>query len=237
MNVDVGGTDDLERTREPLFNAPAVVLATIAILWAVHVVRLLLVPDVDWALIVSYGVLPARVTGALNEIPPLALPGYAGRLLPLLSYAFLHGGWLHLALNSAWLLAFGTPIARRIGSARFLALAAVSAILAALGYVAIHPDSVVPVIGASGAISGMMGAAFRLLFTPWQGVTGARLAPLTEPRLLTASAVWIIANLAMAFTGVSVGAPAETVAWEAHIAGFVVGLLLLPLFDRRRMPN
>lgn len=82
------------------------------------------------------------------------------------TYAFLHGSWMHILSNAIWMLAFGAPVARRFGTARFLVLGGVSAVCAALVHLAFHWGEPVPMIGASGAVSGFMGAAIRFAFTP-----------------------------------------------------------------------
>jgi membrane associated rhomboid family serine protease len=94
----------------------------------------------------------------------------------------------------------------------------------------------VPVVGASGAVSGLMGAAFRFIFidprtTPvWPP---ARLSLTSRPVLL-ASAVWIVLNIVLGVTGFTPDGFGRAIAWEAHIGGFLTGLLLFPLFDRQR---
>ena len=80
------------------------------------------------------------------------------------TYALLHADWMHLLFNSVWLLAFGTPLARRFGAARFLAFCAVTAAAGALAHLMTHFGQMVPMVGASGAISGTMSGAMRFAF-------------------------------------------------------------------------
>jgi membrane associated rhomboid family serine protease len=157
-------------------------------------------------------------------------------ILPLVSYAFLHGDFVHLIFNSLWFLVFATAVARRVGTGRFLVLSLITTLGAAFVHLIFHWGSPVPVVGASGAVSGLMGAAFRFIFidprtTPvWPP---ARLRLTSRPVLL-ASAVWIVLNIVLGVTGFTPEGFGRAIAWEAHIGGFLTGLLLFPLFDRQR---
>jgi membrane associated rhomboid family serine protease len=161
---------------------------------------------------------------------------------PLLISLFLHGGWAHVGINSAFILAFGTPVARRFGSdgvgaAAFYGFYLVSGVLSNLGYAAVHPHGAAVVVGASGAASGLMAAASRLM------TRGASLAPLLSAPVLGMAAAWIVANLILALVTRAGGAAlvpgtgGAPVAWEAHLAGYAAGLILfapaLRLIGRR----
>ena len=155
-----------------------------------------------------------------------------------------------MLLNSIWLIAFGPPIARRFGSARFLLFMAVTAVFSALAHWASAPMDFSPLIGASGADSGLMGAAAQFMFQP-----GAPLGPLATDRpeietIPPASLRGVFADRrALIFLGIWLGtnfifgAGAQTfgfsdmpVAWVAHLGGFFAGLVLFPLFDRPFRP-
>ena len=154
----------------------------------------------------------------------------------------MHGDLTHLVINSAWLLAFGTPVARRTDPVRFLVFFALCGVAGALLYLAVNGPMPILVVGASGAISGLMGAAFRFLF---RGIaSGARwrsrfpLLPLTplratlrDRRVLTAVAGWTLFNVVLA-SGAAGLTEAAGIAWGAHLGGFFAGLLLYGLFDR-----
>lgn len=144
----------------------------------------------------SYLLAPQRVLAALG---PNALDDGAGAQIvsmldagPLvyatpLTYAFLHGGWTHLAVNALTLTAFGPPVARRLGGPIFLLFYAAGAVAGAMTHYALHPLDAAPVVGASAAISGTMGAIVRFAFSPRArgghgglNGNGGKTPPLTE---------------------------------------------------------
>ena len=150
----------------------------------------------------------------------------------------MHASWLHLGLNMVWLVAFGSPLANRIGALRFVLFWAVCVI----GSLALHfvakPDDLVPVVGASGAISGMMGAAARFGFridrsSGEAGFAGPRMTlmqTLMHKQAVIFLGVWLLINLA-AGAGLDLSGSDGSIAWEAHIGGMLTGLLLIGLFD------
>ena len=167
------------------------------------------------------------------------------RLWTLLSYGLLHGSWLHLASNGLWLAAFGSPVARRLGPGRFLNLLALSTIGGALLHWWSRDLDVLPLVGASAGISGATAAAIRFVFAP-----GLRFGELgddavvkaipAEPlgqlwrnsRALLFTGIWFATNILFGAGLVPIFGEETSIAWEAHIGGFVVGLLLFPLLDR-----
>lgn len=228
------------QAREPMFNAPAVVVALVAVFVAIHLGRELLSQQDDnwWVLATAF--IPARYGGLAEELPgfPWSLP------LSFVTHALLHGDFLHLAVNSAWLLAVGTPIARRMPPLMFLAFSAVCGIGGAVMFLALHPGLAAPMVGASGAISGLMAAVFRLMFAADDayGRQILREQPADAPRLtlrsmftrrspLTAIIVWVVVNF-VAAVGLGSLSGAGSIAWEAHLGGFFTGLLAFQLFDR-----
>lgn len=156
----------------------------------------------------------------------------------LLTSMLLHGSWLHVIMNAVAALAFGTPVARLfsrgVGPAAFLALYIASGVVAALGYGLLHLDSDVPLVGASGAVFGMIGASTRLI-----GPVGF-IIPWNHPIVLRQAAGWMIANLVIGLISLAPGMTGAAIAWEAHAFGFVLGLFavgplarLLVWFRRR----
>jgi membrane associated rhomboid family serine protease len=256
----------LRSTREPIFNVPAIVLAAILILLGIHAARMMLsdLSDlelvVDWAVVparwaVAYaGVPPERILSALAAEPPgetsslaLAVARYVlseGGAKPWtgFTYAFLHGSWTHVVVNSIWLAAFGTPVARRCGAGRFCVLAAATALGGAIAHAVMHPLQALPMIGASAAVSGMMAAAAWFMFSPPVWVDGRLAEPHERPleslwelvgnrRVIAFLLVWFVANYLSAVLAQPLGITDASIAWEAHVGGFVVGLLLFPLVD------
>ena len=251
--------------REPVFNLPAVVLASIVLLLAIHALGAALGPRGSFDIVLDFGFIPALWTmkldpDAVREIARRALEGDAldaGRELGAaryiltqgsggfwtpLTYAGLHGSWLHVGLNSLWLAAFGTPVARRIGPERFLWLCALTALAGAAAHWMTQPYDVTPMIGASAIVSGMMAAAARFAFSqPGRRGLPPHLAPrlglsemLRNRTAMIFIGVWFAINLLFGAAAVPLGLATDAgIAWQAHIGGFVVGLFAFPLFDPR----
>lgn len=144
----------------------------------------------------------------------------------LVSYSFLHDGWEHLIFNLAWLVIFGSTIARHLGNVRFFLFFVFCTLSAGGVYVIFHIGSNFPAIGASGATFGMFGALMRFLFPLRGGVLSARPQSLEKTlqnrQILTIIAVIIGIDLLFATVSGVLGSGA--IAWEAHIGGFIAGL-------------
>jgi membrane associated rhomboid family serine protease len=261
------------RRREAILNAPAVVVVLIIVLLAIHA-ALSSAPDtIQDRVIRDFAFIPGRLTIAIwperlvdlldraNSDPTALEQARAIRELhvlsegakpwTLLTYAFLHGSWTHVLLNTIWLVAFGPPIARRFGSARFLLFMAVTAIASALAQWASATMEFSPLIGASGADSGLMGAATRFMFQPGAPLSafGSIDRPETESipavslrgvflerRALIFLGVWLATNFVFGAGAQTLGLSDMPVAWVAHLGGFCAGLVLFPLFDRPFRP-
>lgn len=227
--------EDREPPRgEPVFNLPAIVLALIAVNAGLHLIRLyVLTPGQDIALLLRAAFIPLRYSGAF-EIDLYALTS------PV-TYAFLHGGLAHLLINMIWLAAFGSPLANRFGVWRFLLFWIFTALAAVGLHYMVHPLDQAPVVGASGAVSGMMGAAARYGFRTdrWAGKPvfgGQRLsigAALSSRNVVVFLAVWMVVNL-IAGLGLLTPGMDSRIAWEAHIGGFLAGFLCVAIFDPAR---
>ncbi len=234
-NFDPATRRDRPQGGEPIFNIPGVVLALIAVCVGVYLCQFYVMNDGQAeAFALDFALIPARFSLAGGFSDPAAL-------FTLLSYSFLHGGFAHVALNMIWLAAFGSPLAGRIGTGRTLGFWALTAVAAGLTHFAVHPESVSPLVGASGAISGMMGAAARYGFrrigegrrSEFAGPVLPIGVTLSSRTVLTFVGFWFIINLATGLYSTG-GADLSGIAWEAHIGGFVVGFLAIPLFDRPR---
>jgi membrane associated rhomboid family serine protease len=161
------------------------------------------------------------------------------------THALLHAGWDHLLINVAWLVIFATPLTRRYGTGPMLALFAVSSIAGAAFFAATTLYDGVYLIGASGGVAGLTGAAIRFIFQPVlmtrdeEGnsvVLGRRLASIREvfvdPRSRWFTLIWLLLNAAVPLVPLLTGSQIN-VAWQAHLGGFAAGFLLVPIFERR----
>jgi membrane associated rhomboid family serine protease len=143
----------------------------------------------------------------------------------------LHGSWTHAALNAVTALCFAPPVARMLpgwrGAGVFVLFYIACGIIASLGYGLLHLGSSDPMVGASGAVSGLLGAAIRLMGRPsWAGPK-----PLKDRRTLTMIGVLFAINAVVGLIGYAPGAEGARIAWEAHAVGMIAGYLAIgPLF-------
>lgn len=202
------------RVPEPLVNAP----------WPVVVLTV--------GIIIAYLVQSRFPLGTVSSLfgfsPAELMQGHPERLLTSL---FVHGNWSHALMNAAFILAFGAPVARFFGphvggAIDFFLFYLFCGVLACIGFAAVHWGQEASLIGASGAASGLMGAAARLI-----GGNG-RVGPLFSRAVTGMGLGWLIINIIMAFAGglVVPGAGSGVVGWEAHLVGFVAGVLLIGPF-------
>jgi membrane associated rhomboid family serine protease len=236
---------DLSVKREPLFNIPPVVMAVLAVLALIHAVRTLLLSDEqDVEFLVAFAFIPARYDTSV--VLGGAVPGgTAAEIWSFVTYSLIHADWTHFGVNAIWLLPFGSAVARRFGALRFLAFFAVTAAAGAGMHLLTHAGEQFPMIGASAAISGTMAAAMRFAFQRggplsfWRdGETAAYRVPaipltgvLRDPRVLAFLAVWFGINLLFGLGSLPITGSDQAVAWQAHIGGFLAGLLLFSWFD------
>jgi membrane associated rhomboid family serine protease len=234
------------RSAQPAINVPAVVLAVIAVLGAVHLGLWFLGPD--WQIWSHYALafIPARLGGG----EPVAYPEGA-QYWTFLTYALLHGDAVHLGSNSIWLLIFSTPLARRWGALRYLILLAVSAVTGAVAVLFTHWGMFIVVVGASASVSAVLAAAIPIMTGPDYLLRGNEKLDHTKLRVLSFAEL-LTNSRALAFAAIFLGMTLLTgasqittgtafleersVAWEAHLAGFLVGLLLFYLLDRPKVP-
>jgi membrane associated rhomboid family serine protease len=157
----------------------------------------------------------------------------------LVTYAFLHASWEHVIVNCLWMLAFGAPVMRRFGAGRFLLFFAVTAALAASFHALFNRTDVSVLVGASGAVSALTAAALRFAVGPhgfgagpetWYRPAAPLGVALRDRRVILFTVVWFGINL-IAGLGIPVGGGSLRIAWEAHVGGFLAGLVLFALFD------
>lgn len=252
---------DLPRqNRVPVFNMPGAVTASIALLLGLHALRDFVLPD-EWdiRLLLDLALIPGRWLASVDpdrvaEILSKAAPASAdavvnpsASLWTFATYALLHDSWMHVIINVVWLAAFGSPVARRCGPWRYGLLGLIGAVAGGILHVAIDPLSTAPLIGASAGVSAMMAAAARFVFQPppsflaghpWQRVAHPPLQ--TIPELLRNRTavmflgIWLVTNFVFGIISLPLGAESSTVAWDAHLGGFLAGFFLFPMLDRSR---
>lgn len=221
--------------RQPIFHVPPIVLWLIGGLGVAHAARVMEPPARALAIVHQYAFVPARYSSDAASAVLGHASSFWDQALPFVTYMGLHENFTHLAVNCLWLLAFGPTVARRFGSFLFLVFFIICGVAAAGAHLACNWGSPVPVIGASGAISGLMAAAIRMLpgLAPWAVPGEAPLAPILSKSILVFTAVWFGINFVAGVTGLGVGGEGQ-IAWQAHIGGYLAGLFLCGLFDHFR---
>jgi len=191
-----------QSAREPILNLPPLTTAVGGLLLAIHILRQFLDVPTDESLLLSFAVIPSQWLGG---------PGLLD-VLSLITHMLFHGGWLHLIVNLAALLAFGAGVERLLGGARMIAVLLLGGIAGAVLHILIYLHDTTLVIGASGGISALFGLT---MFAMAMRSGGWR-------RLATTSALWLGLNLAFGL----IGMPGEDagIAWVAHMGGYFAGL-------------
>jgi membrane associated rhomboid family serine protease len=208
-----GPTPDRRPQHEPVFNAPWPAMALVVLIIGGYALQAQLSPSqIDpWV------------------FTPAALK--AGEWRTVFTAIFLHGNWTHAITNAAMALAFATPLARYMGDSprgvfAFFSFYLLCGALGNLGFAAVHLGSPEGIVGASGAVAGLRGAVARLI-----GGRG-RLGGLFSPPVLGMGAALLAVNLLIGILGGAwvPGSGGAGIAWEAHLAGFLAGLLLIEPF-------
>jgi membrane associated rhomboid family serine protease len=185
------------------------------------------------ALVAEFGLVPCRLT-ELCAAPA----GDPGAVLTMFTSMFLHGGLFHISANMLYLWIFGDNVEDTLGHTRFALFYVVCGIIAALAQTLSHPASRVPMIGASGAVSGVLGA-YLVLFPRARVLTllilGFFVRLIHVPALIVLS-FWIVVQMFQGYLAMTVG-PAGGVAWFAHVGGFMGGLVLLVALRARAAPR
>jgi membrane associated rhomboid family serine protease len=231
-----------EGPREPILTLPGALTAYIALIAVIHL-RVLLPPELENWTIDVFAFIPKRYDSTLLDI---AFPGGTGaKVWTFVSYSLLHANLAHIGFNVLWLLPFGSALVRRFGALRFYVFMAVTAAAGALAHLLTHEHGIAPMIGASASVSGTMAAAIRfafvqgsfLSFSRGDADAAAKVPALSlgqafrNTRVLGFLAVWFGVNIVFGVGSIAIGADGGSVAWQAHIGGFLAGLVLFSLFD------
>lgn len=228
-----------ESEYQPIFNVPTSVLVVIGVFVGVHIVRQILPADDSAWLTLALAFIPARYSGYAPDLPGGDLAAFTS----FVTHMVVHGDILHLFINSAWMLAFGSLLARRFGAVGFINFSLVTGIIGALFFLVANFGLAVPVIGASGAVSGQMAGALRIFFGAARAgrLSDIRHNPksvpiislrdmIRDPRILAVILLWVVVNYLFGIGGGGLTGGAE-IAWESHLGGFISGILLVGFFD------
>lgn len=176
----------------------------------------------------AWGVVPQEYSAGRDLAPQIPYPYWS----TLLTSMFLHGGWGHLGGNMLFLWIFGDNIEHRIGHVRFILFYLICGIAAGLAHIFFNANSVIPTVGASGAISGVLGGYLisfprnRVYVMTWGGVAAV-------PAVFMLG-LWILLQFVNGFGSVAQTPETGGVAYLAHIGGFVAGMILAPVFTPRQ---
>lgn len=229
MTSDGEGGHGREGAGEPVFLLPRLLVIMAVVPIAITAIRPFLDPRLDEWLVYALAFVPLR------EIDPIGWPGGVGAMgWSFFTHALLHDGWAHVLLNVSMIAALGRAVLARLGTARFLALSAVTTAAGAIGHLVVAWGSEAPMMGASGLATGLLGALLRFVFQPMWMATPSVIESLSNPRVRGAIAALVIANLVLVFGGASIVGAEGGVAWGAHLGGFLAGFLGFSLFERRR---
>jgi rhomboid family protein len=214
----------------PTERTPVVTIAWIATCVLVFFYQVSLPAGSGETFVFQYGAIPALVFGEA-DLPEMgvSIPPYA----TLITSMFLHGGWLHLIGNMLYLWVFGNNIEDVMGHSKFVVFYLTCGILAALSHAVTDPSSSVPMVGASGAISGVLGA-YVLLFPRARVLVIMPGLGATRVAAGVVLGMWFVMQLLSG--GMSTGSTGGGVAFFAHIGGFLAGMALIGLFKRPDVP-
>ncbi|UXN04431.1 rhomboid family intramembrane serine protease [Bartonella sp. HY406] len=212
------------RNREPRLNIPTVVVVFVVINIAVFIWQDYIL---DWNeqnyFIVRFAFIPL-VFGSEQTLEVLLTP---------VTSSFLHASWSHLGMNMLFMVVFGSPLARRMGVGGFIVFWIFTSAAGALFYYVLNTDSPIPVVGASGVVSAMLGAIARFgygrsFFHPslYGDVLPIRIA-IRSRDIVTIMGFWLASNL---LYGVTASWGGGAIAWQAHIGGLLAGFLAIGLF-------
>ncbi len=230
--------------KEPMFNLPTSVMVLAGIMLAIQAAQsfFLSFDQREW-LILSFSFLPVRYGDAAQVF---SFPGgVLGDIWTFVTYAFLHGGWMHVILNVVWMMIFATVIVRRIGNFNFAIFFVITAAAGALVHLVIHFGSQAPLVGVSAVLSGAMAASARFAFNGgmggFSGLQGVNRYPCLSlkglrrnPQAMGFLGIWLVLNLVFGMFSILGGG--ATIAWEAHLGGFIAGLLIFPYLDPYSRP-
>lgn len=230
--------------RQPIFNIPPAVAVIAGLFLAIQAAQALVLNEAGQVDVLAWFAFIPYVA-----LHPDYLPGGPLTLLwTPVTHAPLHGGWEHVILNTVWFVIFGTPVDRRYGAVKMVALFLAGAIVGAAAFAATTLPNEALLVGASGGVAALTGAAVRFMFQPIQiGVNratgerivlGRRLATIREvlahPTARTFTLIWLVLNAVVPLLPLFFGGLEMQIAWQAHLGGFLLGFFLVPFLERRQ---
>ncbi|MBT3627245.1 MAG: rhomboid family intramembrane serine protease [Rhodospirillaceae bacterium] len=216
------------KDNNPTHITPYVTIALIAVNVVVFLITLALPDGGDAQVKFALGAIPAVIFQVKEIAAQDAILPSSVDFLSVITSQFLHAGWWHLIGNMLYLWVFGNNIEDAMGHVRFLIFYLLCGACAALINAGVEPDSIVPTIGASGAVSGVLGA-YLLLYPRAKVLVFAFYMLLPLPAFLVLG-LWIVMQV------VNLGGGGESnIAWWAHVGGFAVGMVLVLLFKYRHV--
>jgi len=232
---------EIDRSR--IINAPGIVLVIAGLIIGAFLFFIFAPRELSNSILASTVLIPARFSAGIE-----ANGGALAMASPLITSMFIHGGIAHLVLNSFFLLAFGTPVARRIGAdgalqsagafssaVMFLTFFLLCGAAGSLAFIALNPAGQIPVVGASGGVYGLLGGLVRFAFnrSTLFGPEEARFNSLFDRPVLGWTAFVVLTNNpAFAALLSPMAGEGAGIAWEAHLGGYIFGLLAFPFFER-----
>jgi membrane associated rhomboid family serine protease len=221
------------RDDNPAHTSPLVTISFIVLCTLVYMYQASLPAEPGELFVYRFGAIPATVFG--HAALPSEIHG-AAPFMTLITSMFLHGSWMHLLGNMLYLWIFGDNIEDAMGHVRFVIFYVACGIIAVFSHAVTDPSSTVPMVGASGAISGVLGA-YLLLFPRAQVLVLIPLGLYTRTMYVPAAFVlglWFVMQVLSG--GMSIGRSGGGVAFFAHVGGFLAGMALIGLFKRPDVP-
>ena len=214
------------RDDNPTVSTPFVTISLIVLNIVIFFYEISLGPQFE-SFLNTYGAKPMYI---LNMVEP---PGLPSPYLTIFSSMFLHGGFFHVAGNMLYLWIFGNNIEDSMGHSRFIVFYLISGIVAVYIFAFMNPGSTIPMVGASGAVSGVLGA-YLVLFPRAKVLTlvpfGFYMQVIRVPAVFVLG-FWIVLQI---LNGMVSRGSGGGVAWFAHIGGFLAGVVLVGLFKKRK---
>jgi rhomboid family protein len=219
------------RDTVPCLHTPVLTWTLMFVNTSIFLLSLAAAPQVVQNIFYLYGLIPARFTHP-DWALQVGLP--VNDYWPFVTNMFLHAGWLHIILNMWMLWIFGDNIEDRMGAGRFIIFYLLCGVVAGIVHMVFNPDSPIPVVGASGAIAGILGAYFFLFpyarLVIWIPIFF--LPIFVEVPAIAFLGLWVIFQLYSATTATDLSQGYTDVAWWGHLGGFIAGVVLYRLFLR-----